>query len=413
MIDRDTGRYRTLLEAMASLSGLFSSNSAPYIDSRFAENLFIETTGAIDLTRVDKSFDAIVDGDIGVGIKTFLGGSGSWKKEKIAEFTSLARNGEFAGIGKHELVQRVVEARNTRVISDANEYGINLDRSVYHCLIRLPGGAVIHEEPYRLIDVSSLKPTDSRGNVSTTWGSIASGVHFTDGLGVYTFSTSKNVLLKAFVFDPNDSFIPLDIHPTPLDVLEAILGRKPSSKIKRRAVELTSDLNENEESMRKGIDYVVLPLYSTRSHVVPRHSGINQWNAGGRDRRFGEAYVPIPSEIHQRFPTFFPERNTPFELILPNLRVPVQAKVCQDGGKALMTNPNYLLGKWLISVLMPHIPDCDFDSPPGSQEPIEYADLQRIEKDSVIVKRLAKHRTGAKFGIEFAPVGSYEDFISD
>jgi len=32
-------------------------------------------------------------------------------------------------------------------------------------------------------------------------------------------------------------------------------------------------------------------------------SGLNQWNARGRDRNPNEVYIPIPAEIHKNFPT--------------------------------------------------------------------------------------------------------------
>ena len=59
MIVRDEERYATLLRLVGSLSRLFSDNDSPYIDSRFAERLFVQTTGARDLGRMDISFDAV------------------------------------------------------------------------------------------------------------------------------------------------------------------------------------------------------------------------------------------------------------------------------------------------------------------------------------------------------------------
>jgi len=99
----------------------------------------------------------------------------------------------------------------------------------------------------------------------------------------------------------------------------------------------------------KGYDYVILPLYSRRGGKlhIPERSGLNQWNAKGRPRDANEVYIPIPISVHRMFPDFFPSRDTAFELILPD-GTSISAKVCQDNGKALMSNPNAVLGEWIL-----------------------------------------------------------------
>ena len=415
MIDRDSDRYAALLRAMAALSGLFSENSAPYIDSRFIERLFVATTNSIDIGRTDKSFDAVT-GDIGVGVKTFLGGNGNSKREKVAEFTSLARQGKFSNLTGKNLVVAVANARNLRVLSDANELGLSMEKCVYHCLVRFSGGAIVHEEPYGLIDVDNLYPTDRSGQVVNSWPAKGRGVFFTDGKSAYSFSTAKNVLFKRFEYDRNKNFIPLEIRANPLDLLGEMLGTEVKSSLQPVPSAGTS-MNTKEFSpsdisdLVPGVDYVVLPLYSPSSGEVPEKSGINQWNAGGRVRKFGEAYISIPQVIHRRFPDFFPSRDVKFPLMLPNSHVPQSGKVCQDGSKALMTDPNNELGIWLVSVLDPSIPISDFSLPPKREQPFSYDDLIAIGKDSVKVKKIG---TGSaiSYAIEFAALDSYEEFIA-
>ncbi len=420
-IVRDEERYATLLRLVASLSRLFSDNDAPYVDSRFVERLFVQTTGATDLGRRDISFDAQFD-DMGIGVKTFLAGTGNSKREKVAEFTAYARDGRFSGLSRKDLVYEVVAARNDRVISDANELGINLEKSMYHCLIRMPGGAVVHEEAYGTISVGSLTPTNSSGAPVESWDEMGSGVYFTDGKDNYSYSIAKNVLMKQFVFDRHANFIPIDIIENPLGGLEEMIGGSASHDVP--IVNSFSTPNEQTSKfdaivaenicLLPGVDYVVLPLYSSRNELneVPKKSGINQWNASGRARKFGEAYIPIPITIHRRFPGFFPPRDSVFELKLPNRKEYVSAKICQDGGKALMTNPNYLLGEWLIGVLHPSIPSSQFKENAVDVDPIEYGDLLRIQKDSVrIVKQSIDGEN--KYAIEFASIGTYEEFLSD
>ena len=96
------------------------------------------------------------------------------------------------------------------------------------------------------------------------------------------------------------------------------------------------------------MDYVILPLYSKRGIPhIPERSGLNQWNAKGRPRDVNEVYIPIPKSIHHLYPHFFPSRDCPFELVLPD-GSSLSAKVCQDGGKALISNPNSALGEWIL-----------------------------------------------------------------
>ena len=423
MIVRDEERYATLLRLVGSLSRLFSDNDSPYIDSRFAERLFVQTTGARDLGRMDISFDAAKD-DVGVGVKTFLAGVGNRKREKIAEFTAFARDGRFAGLGKEALVREVVSARNERVMSDANEVGVDISKSIYHCLIRLPGGAVVHEESYGTIDIDGLRPTDSLGNMQSTWTEMGRGIYFSDGISFYSFSVAKNVLMKRFEFDRQKNFIAIDIKDDPLYDLEQMFAETDSPKLpsaqkisnSRFAISLASDIDllfgKDEEDMKPGQDYVILPLYSTRGpgHSVPLHSGINQWNAAGRKRKLGEAYVPIPIVIHQTFPGFFPDRDVSFHLQLPNQKTTVPAKVCQDNSKALMTTPNRHLGTWLIGVLKPALEGWMFEEDPGNMDPLDYEDLEKIGKDSVRISR-SLQRGEFVYAIEFAPIGAYEEFI--
>jgi hypothetical protein len=409
-------RYVELLKAVASMSRLYSDNTVPYVDSRFVERLFIESTGATDLSRLDKSFDALLRPNIGVGVKTFLAAMGQSKREKVAEFTRFARDGEFVGLPPQELAKKVAGFRNQRVMSDANELGISLDSSIYHCLVRTAKGAVIHEEPYSTIDIANIRPTDTHGKVIKKWSTTKPGAYFTDGNSNYKFSISKNVLYKEFRLNSRAQVIELDIFD---DIFDRVL--KWFNATKGAGFRVSDNTGKSlatfdEQQLGKpGVDYVVLPLYSTRGKEkqVAAGSGINQWNAGGRARKFGETYIPIPSEIHKLCPKFFPERDKSFKLTLPNGAFNVPAKVCQDGRKALMSDPNTTLGHWIMKVIRPTLQDADFLRPTTRKDkPFTYADLISIGKDSVVVKKITEN-TGVSYSLEFAPLDSYEDFIAE
>ncbi len=404
--DFEIEKYTELLQAVASMSRLYSDNEKAYLDSRFIEKLFIYTSKARDLSRKDNSFDAIINNNSGVGVKTFGVATLSPKSEKIAEFTRLAGKGVFKNLLAEELAITAAQYRNDRIKTDAEEYNIDMANSFYHCLIRTKSGAIIHEEPYSYIDISNIKPIKGK-----EFDSKEGATHFTDGLNNYSFNISKNVLFKTFDLSKgfNSELIPLVIHD---DIFDRVL------KWYKNEIDLNTKLNKFEESLSihhkeeiPGIDYVILPLYSSKNKSIENKmvypaSGINQWNAGGRKRKFGESYIPVPAQIHRDYPNFFPPRDKSFKLDLPNNEV-VDAKICQDGGKALMTNPNDLLCDWLFRTIDPEFSEKKFEERLNEKRAYTYFDLIRVGKDSVKISKESEDN----YKIEFTALNSYEKFI--
>jgi hypothetical protein len=162
--------------------------------------------------------------------------------------------------------------------------------------------------------------------------------------------------------------------------------------------------NESESS-GAGCKEVVLPLYSIKAgeKYVPERSGINQWLASGRVRRFGECYFPVPIEVHRQARNFFPPQGQLFKLILPG-DYSSRAKLCQSGSKALMTSPNHHLGLWLYKLI---------DSQPGAQAariasrtPFGIKDLEALGFDCV---RVSKNEEG--YVLEPLEIGGYESWV--
>lgn len=376
--------YKTLVEKAGSLSRLFSNSDVPFLHPRFVEYLYCATTGATNLARDDVSFDARSSIGGGVGVKTFRVASFNSKKtEKIAEFTAQAGAGRYAGLDPEEVAVRVALDRNRRVIADLAAYKIDIDKSIYHCLVRGPGACMVHEEPYSLIEIDTIVLTNRP---------MANGpIKFSDGRSSYAFVPAKNTLYKTFEIGSHFQSVPINVAIRE-DIFEEFLGFD-------NLLQFPADDVDDR-------DFVVLPLYSDSSGRVEARSGINQWNAGGRVRKFGEAYIPIPAKIHRLKPGFFPTRDTPFQLSLPD-GSSISSKVCQAGGKALMSNPNDLLITWLFSQI-----DGDMRTASlrlGERRPYSDEDLLAIGRDSVVIYK----ESDGSYTLAPGATGKYQEFIDN
>ena len=369
--------YVQMLKSAGSISKLFSENSSPFLVSRNVENAFCEAFEAINLGRDDCSADASLDG-IGIGIKTFLHGNGR-TLQKIAEFnkdSDLYRNKS-----PKELIRIVSELRNARIEFTERTYGLQKDGMIYHCVTRKEGQILIFESPMDKIDIPAIK---NNINVSNNGNTIT----FDDGLNEYSFNVTKSTLYKRFITD--EPIIEIDVEILANPYLElAKLFNFELAPVQAPPVPVDPRVN---------FEYVILPLFSDRGNVrhVPIKSGLNQWHAAGRKRNPDEVYIPIPKWIHKTKPNFFPGRDVSFNLQLPD-RNNLDAKVCQDDNKALMSNPNKALGEWLLRQVMDLKP----------RELLTYEHLKKLGIDSVIVY---KHGDG-QYSIDFREMGSYDQFV--
>lgn len=360
--------YCELLKSIGALSKLFSDNEAPYIGYREAENMFCLAFDAENLSRSDVSADAAKD-SIGIGMKTFLNSNGK-SLQKVAEFnkdTDLYR-----GKDSKEIVNIVAQLRNERINSTMRIY--RLHKMIYHCVVRSERRIMVFEENMDEINIKSIEIIKLSKNTIT----------FKDDKNEYSFNMSKSTLYKRFI-TPDDVLVDLEI-----DLLE-----NPFEAIRK----LVKD--EKDELIFAPImkikEHVFLPLYSVKkgTKYVPDKSGLNQWNAGGRKRNVNEVYIPIPAWIHRKFEGFFPDRDIAFDLILPD-KNKLNAKVCQDGGKALMSNPNLDLGKWILRQVM------NLDE----GELLTYEKLEDLGIDSVVIYK----ENNATYNINFTRIGAFEQF---
>ncbi|MEG1597724.1 MAG: restriction endonuclease [Bacilli bacterium] len=308
--------YKVNLNLVGSLSLLFSESEDPWLDYRVPENLYCECFGAENLARSCVTADAKL-GTTGIGIKTFTeGNKKTW--QKIAEFNKARKTyKDLMGIEK---VKKIAELRNDRIDSTISIYG--LEKMIYHCVIRNKNGFHFYEEEMVKIVIDNIVL------VSDTDTSII----FKDGIHEYNFNLSKSVLQKRFYTEDYFDNMSIKVAKNPFDVL-------------RNGIGSIITITENETA--------IIPLYSVTGGVktVYPKSGLNQWNAGGRERSINEVYIPYNKEIREKYEEFFPDRDTPFDVVLPNGRK-MSMKLCQNertlAPKALMSNPNGELGAWIL-----------------------------------------------------------------
>ena len=369
-IDIETnGNYLKLLSATAKLSRLFSESQVPYLYYRAAENIFCRSFNANNLSRGDSAFDANYN-TVGIGLKTFKCESQN-STEKVAEFNKLSK--QIKHLKGNELAIKLGEFRNERIELANRLY--NISDSLYHIVARKKNELILFETDYQKIDINKIK------NVKEN----PSGIQFHDGINSYSYNFSKSTLFRKFEIPQSAFQLPIEIIDDPYKLLLELF-------------EENKGIAEANNLIIKGENYVILPLYGIKNKekFVFESSGLNQWNAGGRKRDFGEVYIPIPIEIHRLYPDFFPKRDVEFKLQIPTGDT-FNAKVCQDNSKALMTNPNKALSDWLLRKV--------FALNEGELATIEK--LNELGFDSVIIYK----ESNGNYKIDKAKLDSYEDFI--
>ncbi len=362
--------YQNFLKIVGSLSNLYSDSKTPYLYYRIAEKLFCRAFEAEDLSRSDVSADAKKNGT-GIGLKTFLA-SNNKTFQKIAEFNK--DRVLYENLSDRKLIKKISELRNARI--QFTEQNHKIKDSIYHCVLREKGKFKIFESNMDQVNIADIQNIKKKKNTIT----------FNDAINDYSFSLSKSTLSKRF--DSTKSDLILDEFN--INVLKDPLLTLQECFIKNKTQLILPANTQIEQT-------IYLPLYGRGAQVFKK-SGLNQWNAKGRKRNTNEAYIPIPKAIHNSFSNFFPKRDESFPLKLPNGNI-MKSKVCQEGGKALMSDPNKKLGQWILRDVL------------GLKEGelLTYAKLQILGVDSVRIDKI-KNPAGVEFEINFAKIGSYENF---
>lgn len=357
----DLDNYLRDLRIVGSLSSLFSDSEIPLLHYRVTENLYCSSFGADNLARADVSADAKLR-SYGIGIKTFTEGNRK-TFQKVAEFNSQVEL--YRNLSPIDKVRKIAELRNRRIEFTKDVHDIQ--EMIYHCIIRNKHGFFLFEEDMIPVDINNLHYDGVKNHI----------YKFHDGFAEYQFNESKSTLYKRFVTDNYFASIDVDILDDPMAEL--------------RRLNLTGAQAQVSEVL-------ILPLYTykrgTSIKIVPEKSGLNQWNAGGRARNQDEVYIPYPADIRAVFDSYFPNRDTPFNVLLPNGKT-ISMKICQADGKAIMSNPNKALGEWILRDIL--------KVPYGKL--VTYEMLLEIGIDAVVFEKI-----NGVYKLNFAEVGKFEEF---
>lgn len=364
--------YLNDLRLVGLLSKLFSNNDVPFLYYRATENLYCDNFKAENLSREDVSVDAKLNKK-GIGIKTFVENT---TLQKIAEFNKEQQ--QYEKLKPLEMIKQIANLRNERLESTKNNY--NLNELIYHCVVRNKHGFYLFEEPMNPINIDkiALIPTNNKR------------LAFKDDNETYTFDSSKSTLYKKFTTDKY--FVNIDVVPLdkPIEALKELSIFKDKTKV-------------------NFYETIILPLYShDRKTKKPRitKNGLNSWCAVGRKNKKGEikerhpyeVAIPFNTVLRDAYQDFFPPIGKHFEGELPNGKT-ITLSVCQQGGKAIMSNPNKDLGEWILHDLL--------GRSPSNNNPVDYKDLLAVGFDAVFFQKLPN----GKYKLAFGEVGELEQFI--
>lgn len=406
--------YEDYLKMYGTLSAMFNQKSsetgAPYLDSKFQETIYARCFSSenVDIGNTPHDIRSTFGNEkIGIGLKTWLNSKTSY--QKVMQIKANRDEIEAIQDQPDKLAIKLSEIKNYRMISDYKRLGLKRNGNIYHYVTRDAGKMILFETSYPLIDIDSLK---SEELTSKSFKFSDNNKHYK-----YTFADSQIWMC----FDPSDPYT------YELDSFDVDIISDPFSFLKT-AFSYSTKFSRPVEKR----DYLYLPLYSYRLKSVPEKSGLNAWNGLPKSkgssvlRPEGEAYIPIPNALWKKQPYWVDpkidmskydlykketgESSYKINLHMPDGKV-FPALFGQSGFKALETDPQSILGKWILNVLGIDHPQRErYDKP--SDHPVTMKLLQKLGFDSV--KLWHEDRKNFKeVWIDFAPYGSFERYMND
>lgn len=406
--------YENYLKMYGTLSAMFNQKSsktgAPYLDSKFQETVYSRCFNSKNVDIGNTPHDILStfgDEKVGIGLKTWLSTKASY--QKVMQLKRYRNEIEQIQDDPEQLAVKLSEIKNSRMILDYKRLGLRKDTNIYHYVTRDAGKMVISETSYPLIDINRLK----------TGKLTSSSFKFSDNNKHYKYTFSDSQIWMCF--DPADPYT----HE--LDSFDVNIMSDPFNFL------LTAFNKIDQFSIKaEKKDYLYLPLYSYKLKTVPKSSGLNTWNGLPKSkgssclRPEGEAYIPIPKQLWEKHPYWVDhnvdmskydlyKKKTGKSSYKINLHMPdgqiFSALFGQSNFKALETDPQSILGKWILNVLGINHPQRDrYDQP--SKHPVTMELLQQLGIDSVKLWHEDKNNSKDVW-IDFAPFGSFERFMDD
>lgn len=415
----ERSEYKNYLQMYGALSALFnqkaSDTGAPYLDSKFQETIYARSfnSESVDIGNTPHDIKSVFNNqNVGIGIKTWLNSNSSYQKVmqlKAFKDDILPFNDPKL---TEDLANKIAAIKNKKLKTDYIRLGLSSDKNIYHYVTRDAGKMVVQETSYPLVNMDKITP------VKLTNTSF----EFTDGYKDYKYTFGDSQVWMKFGKEMTDTHV--------LETLDVDIMPDPFLFLKNsfHSYQDKNGILVPQKSVER--DYIYLPLYSDRSKTVPESSGINAWNGlpktsgSQKSRPEGEAYIPIPSKVWQKYPYWVDPavdmrqyktyKNTtgkssyPINLHLPDGQV-FEALFAQSGFKGLQTNPQNILGKWILSVLgIDHPKRVQYDKP--ATDIVTMDVLRKAGVDSVKLWHEDPDNL-QEVWIDFAEFGSFAKFI--
>jgi hypothetical protein len=294
--EEQRNNYEEYLKMYSALSAMFNQKSsetgAPYLDSKFQENIYARSFNSenVDIGNTPHDIKSTFSNNdnIGIGIKTWLSSKSSY--QKVMQLKAYKNEIDAHIDNNEELAFKIAEIKNSKLKLDYTRLGLNEDENIYHYVTRDKGCLTLSETTYPLVDINNLKP-GIKTNSSFT---------FSDGKKDYKYTFGDSQIWMKFGKDVKNT--------EELKKLDINILKDPFQFLFNSFNTYQRDggvLVPESELQR---DYLYLPLYSYQGRKVQEHSGLNAWNGKPKTpgstipRPKGEAYIPIPQSLWKKYP---------------------------------------------------------------------------------------------------------------
>lgn len=412
--------YIYFLKVYGALSNLFRQKQGdmiPYLDSKFQETIFARVFQAQNVDIGNTPHDILsVFGNlrVGIGLKTWMHSKPSYQKVMQLKSYKSEIDAALRTDNPLHIATTISMIKNDRMQSDYCRLGLTNGHNIYHYVTRDYEKFVVQETSYPLVNLHNLGEFE-RTATSFSWS---------DGLKRYKYTYGDSQIFQYFGIDEPETEV---VEEFDVDIID-----DPFEFLLNSYKNVTFTVQEEDTMVREAY----LPLYSYRTKEVEEKSGLNAWNAAPKSkgsntlRPVREIYVPIPKEFHKKCPDFFTDNIFKFEeqqkadavagkekqdlrfhIVLPNGKE-IPGLISQSGMKGFQSgsrtekdeNGVYFgqgaLGEWLLVEVL------------GLKERTLVTRKWLEKKGTDSIRLWYKDGDKSKIYIDFAPIGSFEKFMT-